>query len=320
MDRLRAIEYFIKVAELGSFTSAAKAIGVPASSISRRIQDLEAELGTTLLNRTTRSVNLTELGAVYLEQVRPALKALDYAGELINDRPSAPSGFLRITAMPGYGGLHLMPAIHKLRAQYPDLIIDVELSDQVYNLANHEVDIAVRGTSDLPDRAIARKLASSDMMLVASPAYFAANPPPTDPANLTRHNCVAYRQPGSAAIYRWEFTDPATGNDVPVDPEGCFVTNSDDLMLSTALQGGAASTCRLIADIGQRPAHDDAHRVGEITLAKFVFDGQIDHAKGAGSAVTVAGTVALRIGPFLFVLVGTFVVSQIAYPEIEQRN
>ncbi|MEL6693917.1 MAG: LysR family transcriptional regulator, partial [Pseudomonadota bacterium] len=167
MDRLRAIEYFIKVAELGSFTSAAKSVGVPASSISRRIQDLEAELGTTLLNRTTRSVNLTELGAVYLEHARPALKALDYAGELINDRPSAPSGFLRITAMPGYGGLHLMPAIHKLRAQYPDLIIDVELSDQVYNLANHEVDIAVRGTSDLPDRAIARKLATSTMSLLA---------------------------------------------------------------------------------------------------------------------------------------------------------
>lgn len=233
MDRLRAIEYFIKVAELGSFTAAAKSIGVPASSISRRIQDLEAELGTTLLNRTTRSVSLTELGAVYLEQARPALKALNYAGELINDRPSAPSGFLRITAMPGYGGLHLMPAIHKLRAQYPDLIIDVELSDQVYNLANHEVDIAVRGTSDLPDRAIARKLASSDMMLVASPAYLKTHGVPSTLADLKAHRTLLYR--GPQRIIQWQAKTTEGWLELQTHP--AFICNIGRALVDEALAG-----------------------------------------------------------------------------------
>lgn len=233
MDRLRAIEYFIKVAELGSFTSAAKFIGVPASSISRRIQDLEAELGTTLLNRTTRSVSLTELGAVYLEQARPALKALDHAGDLITDRPSAPSGFLRITAMPGYGGLHLMPAIHKLRAQYPDLIIDVELSDQVYNLANHEVDIAVRGTSDLPDRAIARKLASSDMLLVASPAYLKKHGTPRTLSDLEAHRTLLYR--GPQRVIQWQANTDNGWLEVQTHP--AFICNIGRALVDEALAG-----------------------------------------------------------------------------------
>ena len=233
MDRLRAIEYFIKVAELGSFTSAAKSIGVPASSISRRIQDLEAELGTTLLNRTTRSVSLTELGAIYLEQARPALKALNHAGELINDQPSAPSGFLRITAMPGYGGLHLMPAIHKLRAQYPDLIIDVELTDQVYNLANHEVDIAVRGTSDLPERAIARKLASSDMMLVASPAYLKTHGVPKTLADLNAHRTLLYR--GPQRIIQWQAKTSDGWLELQTHP--AFICNIGRALVDEALAG-----------------------------------------------------------------------------------
>ena len=125
MDRLRAIEYFAKVAQLESFTAAARALGVPASSISRRVRDLEASLGTALLNRTTRKVSLTELGSVYLHQVSPALQALDHADDLIADRSSDPSGLLRITANPGYGRLLLMPAIHKLRRTYPNLVIEV---------------------------------------------------------------------------------------------------------------------------------------------------------------------------------------------------
>lgn len=195
MDRLRAIDYFMKVADLGSFTAAAKALGVPASSVSRRIQDLEAALGVTLLNRTTRRVSLTELGAVYLAQARPALKALDQADQTVREQPSAPSGYLRITANPGYGRLRLLPAVKKLRARYPDLIVDIELTDQVYNLANHEVDIAIRATADLPERAIARKLADSKMALVASPDYLARHGTPKTLDDLKLHKTLVYRGP-----------------------------------------------------------------------------------------------------------------------------
>ncbi len=233
MDQLRAIEYFVKVAELGSFTAAARAVGVPASSVSRRVQDLEAHLGTTLLNRTTRSVSLTELGSVYLEQVRPALKSLDHARALITDRPSAPSGLLRITANPGYGRLLLMPAIHKLRAAYPDLIIDVELTDQVYNLASHEVDIAIRATADLPERAIARKLADSGMKLVASPAYLAAHGTPRTLQDLSAHPALMYRGPDR--LIDWHAKTPDGWQEVRTHP--AFICNVGRELVEQALAG-----------------------------------------------------------------------------------
>lgn len=233
MDRLRAIEYFIKVAETGSFTKAARALGVPASSISRRLQDLEGELGTTLLHRTTRRVRLTELGAVYLEQIRPALKALDHAGALITDQPGTPSGSLRITANPGYGRLLLMPAIHKLRAAYPDLMIDVELTDQVYNLANHEVDIAIRATADLPDRAIARKLAGAETTLVASPAYLEKYGTPRVLADLHDHRALMYRGPDR--IIAWHAKTANGWQEVPTQP--AFVCNVGRELVEVAIAG-----------------------------------------------------------------------------------
>ena len=171
MDHLRAIKYFIRVADLGSFTAAAQATGVPASSISRRIQDLETELGVSLLHRTTRVVRLTELGRFYLEQVRSGVKTLDDADELIKDRAASPSGLLRITATPGYGRFLLMPAVKKLMRRYPGLVVDVELTDESADLSASEVDIAIRATAVPPDRAIAKKLTDEDYVLVASPAY-----------------------------------------------------------------------------------------------------------------------------------------------------
>lgn len=233
MDQLRAIEYFVKVAELGSFTGAARVVGVPASSVSRRIQDLEAHLGTTLLNRTTRSVSLTELGSVYLEQVRPALKSLDHAKELIADRPTAPSGLLRITANPGYGRLLLMPAIHKLRATYPDLIIDVELTDHVYNLASHEVDIAIRATAELPDRAIARKLADTGMKLVASPDYLSAHGTPRTLDDLRSHPALMYRGPNR--LIDWHARTADGWQDVRTHP--AFICNVGRELVEQALAG-----------------------------------------------------------------------------------
>ena len=233
MDRLRAIDYFMKVADLGSFTAAARALGVPASSVSRRIQDLEAELGTSLLYRTTRRVSLTELGAVYLEQARPAVKALRHAEQTLKDQPSAPSGYLRITANPGYGRVRLLPALKKLRAQYPDLIVDIELTDQVYNLANHEVDIAIRATAELPERAIARKIADSRMVLVASPAYLAGHGVPQRLEDLKYHKALIYR--GPQRLIEWHARTEAGWQDVQTTPT--FICNIGRELVEEALAG-----------------------------------------------------------------------------------
>jgi DNA-binding transcriptional LysR family regulator len=233
MDRLRAIDYFIKVADLGSFTAAAKSAGVPPSSISRRIQTLEAELGTTLLHRTTRTVSLTELGAIYLDQVLPAMKALDYAGDLIADQPTSPSGQLRITSTPGYGRLLLMPALKKLRRAYPDLIVDVELTDQVYNLAKNEVDIAIRATATLPDRAIAKKLAGNDYQLAASPTYLSAHGTPRILDDLKTHRTMQYRGPGRL-IY-WQANSDGEWTEVQTRP--VFICNVGRELVEEAIAG-----------------------------------------------------------------------------------
>ncbi|MCY6383271.1 LysR family transcriptional regulator [Hoeflea prorocentri] len=233
MDRLRAINYFIKVADLGGFTAAAAATGVPASSISRRIQDLETELGVSLLHRTTRVVRLTELGEFYLEHVRSGIEALDYAQDLIKDRAASPSGSLRITATPGYGRLLLLPAIKELRRKYPDLVVDVELTDQLSDLSGNEVDIAVRATANPPDRAIARKLADEDYVLTAAPAYLNQYGLPDTLSDLEKHRTILYRAPGR--IIHWQAdTD---GGWVEARTRPAFICNIGQELVAEAVSG-----------------------------------------------------------------------------------
>ena len=174
MDQLRAIHYFIKVAELGSFIEASRVLGVPASSVSRRLQDLEAELGVTLLSRTTRTVRLTELGQLYLDRVRPTVDELRYTNELVKNHLASPSGTLRISAITGYGEYRLVPALRRLRRQFPDLVVDLDLTDQLMDLTSDDIDIAIRVTASPPERAIARRLNSNNYVLVAAPAYLEA--------------------------------------------------------------------------------------------------------------------------------------------------
>lgn len=233
MDRLRAINYFIRVADLGSFTAAAKATGVPSSSISRRIQDLETELGVSLLHRTTRVVRLTELGNFYLEHVRKGVEKLEYAQDLITDRAASPSGLLRITAVPGYGRLLLLPAVKKLRRKYPDLVVDLELTDQLSDLAGNDVDIAIRSTDNPPDRAIARKLTDEDYVLVASKAYLDEHGTPQSLSSLTEHRTILYR--GAGWIIHWQAKIEKGWVEIKTSPT--FICNVGRQLIEEAVDG-----------------------------------------------------------------------------------
>jgi len=168
MDKLRALQYLLKVADTLSFSKAARSFGVPASSISRRITDLEADLGVELLHRTTRTVRLTEIGALYVEQVRAGIAQLDDAQELVGQRGSTPSGTLRISAMPGYGALLLMPALQDFGERYPDIVLDVHLSDALVELGRDQIDIAIRGGRQPQDRVVARKLDPNRFILACN--------------------------------------------------------------------------------------------------------------------------------------------------------
>lgn len=233
MDRLRAIEYFMKVAELGSFTAAAKALGVPASSVSRRVRDLEKELGVTLLRRTTRDVRLTERGALYLEHVSPAVRGLQHATDVVVDQPSSPSGLLRISAIPGYGGVVLRPAIKNLREAYPDLVVDLELSDQLVDLARDEIDIAVRATANPPESVVARKLVNNSFKLVASSEYLERHGTPRSLNDLETHKAVLHRGPSRAV--RWQAKTDAGWVEVQID--AAFVSNVAEELVSETIEG-----------------------------------------------------------------------------------
>jgi DNA-binding transcriptional LysR family regulator len=233
VDQLRAIRYFLKVAEYGSFAEAAHAFNVPASSVSRRIQDLESDLGVVLLHRTTRSVTLTELGTLFLENVSPALQQLEHAREIVRAQPKTVSGVIRISAMPAYGQLNLLPAIKELRRQYPDLVVDLDMTDHVSSLAKNETDIAIRATSQPPERSVAKKLASNEYRLVASTDYLDEHGIPKLIDDISRHKTILYR-----GVDRPAFWQAKVGQDwIEVQGEMTFVSNAGREILLEALDG-----------------------------------------------------------------------------------
>lgn len=233
MDKMRALEYFVKVADTGSFSQAAKVFAVPPSSISRRIQDLEIDLGATLFHRTTRVVKLTELGAVYLNQVRPAIAALANADETIREQPDAPSGKLTISAPPGYGDTRVVPALGKLRQLYPDLVLDIELSDQVANIAGNDVDLAIRSTGNPPERAVARKLSNNRFVLVASPGYLDRFKKPEVIDDVVDHKAIHYRGPNG--VLSWHAKRGESWEDLRTKP--VFISNVGSMLLKEVLSG-----------------------------------------------------------------------------------
>lgn len=230
MDKLRALQYLLKVADSLSFSRAAKTFGVPASSISRRIADLEAELGVELLHRTTRTVRLTEIGALYLEQVRAGLAQLNDAEELVGLRSSTPSGTLRISAMPGYGQRLLMPALQDFGERYPDIVLDVHLSDALVDLGRDQIDIAIRGGRQPQDRVVMRKLDPNRFILAASPHYLAQMGTPRTLDDLQGHRALMYRGPN--AVIKWQGLDDDGWREIPIAP--AFISNDGASLIAMA--------------------------------------------------------------------------------------
>jgi len=173
VDKLRALRYFRRTAELNSFTDAAREFEVPASSISRRIKDLEGELGIELLQRTTRNVKTTELGSVYYNMISEVLQKLDDADELICQGRDALKGRVQISVSPSYGEKVLLPVLQAFQQAYPDIVLDLDFSDKLVNFNHSSVDIVIRAGQALDEHVMAKRLANSEVKLVATPKYLA---------------------------------------------------------------------------------------------------------------------------------------------------
>jgi DNA-binding transcriptional LysR family regulator len=195
MDQLRAIRYFSKVAETGSFTKAARAFAVPPSSLSRRVADLEKSLGATLLKRTTRVVKLTEVGRIYYNDIQGILNQLEQSHETVRSYQAEPMGQLRISSMVGFGERILLPLLAEFTELYPDIILDVSLSDELSALGREDVDVAIRGGYAPNERVLAIRLMDNEFIPVASPGYLAAMGIPQNALELQHHRGLYYRTP-----------------------------------------------------------------------------------------------------------------------------
>lgn len=195
MDELRALRYFSKVVETGSFTQAARAFGVPPSSLSRRVADLEKSLGATLLKRSTRVVKLSEIGQSYYLQVQDILNQLEQSSEAVRSYQAKPVGQLHISSMVGFGEKILLPMLDEFSQLYPDIVLDVSLSDELSALSRDEVDIAIRGGYAPNERVIAKKLMDNQFIPVASPSYIEERGTPTTALELRQHKGLYYRTP-----------------------------------------------------------------------------------------------------------------------------
>ena len=233
MDQLRALRYFSKLAQTLSFSETADYFRVPSSSVSRRIKDLEENLGIELFLRTTRSVSLTDLGVLYLAEIKTALQTIEIADEMCKAQSISPSGTVRITAMPAYAELYVLPAIDKMRKLYPDLEFDLNITDQTLSLSSNDADIAIRATSDLPEQVVARQLSKHNFILVASPDFINQNGKPQTTDDLNLFPIFMYRTP--RGVLNWQAQKNQTWKDIDLIPK--YVSNHGQSLLESVVAG-----------------------------------------------------------------------------------
>lgn len=233
MDQLRALRYFCAVVETGSFTQAARSFSVPASSLSRRVADLEKSLGATLLKRSTRAVQLTEIGRSYHEQVRDILAQLEQSDESVRSYQARPMGQLRISSTVGFGERILLPLLEEFSQLYPDVVLDVSLSDELSTLGRDDVDIAIRGGYAPNERVLAIKLMSNSFIPVASPGYLARMGTPRHPQELVDHQGLYFRTPAGPTPWICEIN----GQWQKVSAPPVAVSNSGKWLADKAVAG-----------------------------------------------------------------------------------
>ncbi|WP_289838570.1 LysR family transcriptional regulator [Crenobacter oryzisoli] len=222
---------FNAVVDSGSFIRAAEALDLSKAAVSRYIAELEGRLGVRLLHRTTRRLSLTEEGQVFYARSKELLAGLDEAEAEITSRSVAVSGLVRINAPVTFGIRHLAPLWGEFRARYPEVTLDVTLADRVIDLVEEGYDLAIRIAALPSSTLISKRLATTRMVLCASPQYLEAHGVPTQPAELADHAVISYSYWSTKD--EWHFDGPAGPASVKTNP--CMHTNSGDTCRAAAL-------------------------------------------------------------------------------------
>jgi LysR family transcriptional regulator for bpeEF and oprC len=233
MDKLDVMRLFVRVVETASFSKAAKAEGIGQPTVSKQVSALEARLGAQLLRRTSRGLSLTSAGEDFYEAAVRLLNDLDAAESRIGRGQVSPSGRIRVATSPAFGRMYIIPKLREFFDLYPDISVDLEISDRHVNLIEESIDVAIR-IGNLADSAlVARRIGSIEMATVASAAYVARRGIPMVPEDIERHDCVNFMFHG--APRPWEFKTPS--GPVTYIPQGRVRSNDAEHIRAAVLSG-----------------------------------------------------------------------------------
>jgi DNA-binding transcriptional LysR family regulator len=234
MDRIDAMQAFVAVADLQGFAPAARKLGLSPSGVTRLIAALEQRLGTRLLQRTTRSVTLTDIGTRYLERARRILADVEEAEGSAQDERTRPSGRLVVSAPVGFGRLHVSPVMSAYLKRYPEVSAELRLADRMVNLVEDGIDLAVRIGHLADSSLVARHVGEMRRIVVASSGYLQQRGEPNTPEAVASHETIQFG--AMAASPDWRFVEDNSEIRVACTPR--FTTNSADAAIQYAEQGG----------------------------------------------------------------------------------
>ena len=235
MRNLNALLVFVKVAETRSFTLAAQRLGLTSSAISKSIARLEQELGVKLLTRSTRLVNLTGEGASFFERCQQILTEIENAETAVTSSTATPKGRLRLQMPVGFGRRVVVPKMWEFTQRYPELTVDIELSDRLVDLNYEAVDAVIHIGPVTDDRVVVHKLCSLSFAAYASPNYLAKHGIPKSPDDLDHHQCLAYLRPMTGDHREWKFMKD--GKDFSRVVSGALNINNAETLLEAAIAG-----------------------------------------------------------------------------------
>jgi len=233
MDRFEAMRTLVAAVDGGSLSAASRTLNLPLPTVSRRVSDLEAMLGSQLVVRTSRKLLLTEAGSAYVASARRVLEELAEAERAASGEYRAPRGELLITAPTMFGKMHVAPIIHEFLSAYPEVTVRLALTDGVVDLVESHVDVAVR-LGNLPDSTlVAKRVGEVRWVTCASPDYIARRGVPASPDDLRDHECIAYE--GFELWRNWTFAGPRGEQTVIIRPR--YSVNTADAVIAGAAAG-----------------------------------------------------------------------------------
>lgn len=194
---------FVAIADAGGFTAAARTLGLPKSTVSRRLSEFERSLGITLFNRSTRSLSLTDEGAHYYSNAKPVVDAAIEVGRSMAQPSAEPSGLVRLTATAAIGQYLLAPALHAFLERYPEVKVELRLTDSRVNLIEEGFDLAIRMGALEDSQLVARRLTAVTLLVVAAPDFIARSGTPNHPSDLANLDCLVLEK----KLSTWHFAD-----------------------------------------------------------------------------------------------------------------